>query len=120
MSNFDISTASYNDTMRMLEPSDPCHADTFNVLFGQLLNNTVALYQVQNNMASGFDDPGLALRLMFLGWRYRNEEVNAALAEKVDMTEPLINLNTAASSGTDDAELYDAICALGWQDDVIV
>ena len=28
-------------------------------------------------------------------------------------------LNTTASSGTTDAKLYDAIVALGWQDDVI-
>ena len=39
---------------------------------------------------------------------------------KVDMTEPMLNLNTAAASGTDDAELYDAIVALGWENDVIV
>ena len=39
---------------------------------------------------------------------------------KVDMTTPLINLDTSAASGTDDAELYDAIVALGWQNDVIV
>lgn len=34
--------------------------------------------------------------------------------------DPYIALDTSASSGTVDAELYDAICALGWQDDVIV
>ena len=39
---------------------------------------------------------------------------------KVDMTTPLINLDTSAASGTDDADLYDAIVALGWQNDVIV
>lgn len=39
---------------------------------------------------------------------------------KVDMTTPLINLDTSAASGTDDAELYDAIVALGWESDVIV
>lgn len=118
MSNFDTSTASYNDTMRMLEPSDPCHADTFNVLFGQLLNNTVALYQVQNNMASGFDDPGLALRLMFLGWRYRNEEVNAALAEKVDMTDMKCYLDVNAPASSTDGRLTAALEALGWLSEV--
>lgn len=39
---------------------------------------------------------------------------------KVDMTIPLINLDTSAASGTDDAELYDAIVALGWESDVLV
>jgi len=39
---------------------------------------------------------------------------------KVDITTPLINLDTSAASGTDDAELYDAIVALGWESDVIV
>ena len=39
---------------------------------------------------------------------------------KVDMTDALLNLDTSAASGTDDAELYDAIRALGWQNDVIV
>jgi hypothetical protein len=39
---------------------------------------------------------------------------------KIDKTTPLINLDTAAESGTDDAALYDAIVALGWQNDVIV
>ena len=34
--------------------------------------------------------------------------------------DPYISLDTSAASGTVDAELYDAICALGWQDDVIV
>lgn len=41
-------------------------------------------------------------------------------SNKVDMTTPLLNLDTSAASGTDDAELYDAIRALGWQNDVIV
>lgn len=34
--------------------------------------------------------------------------------------DPYIALDTTAAAGTVDAELYDAICALGWQDDVIV
>lgn len=118
MSNFDISTASYNDTMRMLEPSDPCHADTFNVLFGQLLNNDVVLNQTQNSMASGYEDPGLALRLMFLGWRHHNEEVDAALAEKVDMTEMKCYLDVNAPASSTDGQLTAALEALGWLSDV--
>ena len=33
MSNFDISGAVFNDQLRMLETTDPAHADTFNPLF---------------------------------------------------------------------------------------
>lgn len=35
---------------------------------------------------------------------------------KVDVAVPKITLNTSAASGTDDADLYAAITALGWQD----
>lgn len=42
------------------------------------------------------------------------------LANKVDMTDAMLELDTSAASGTDDADLYDAIVALGWQNDVIV
>lgn len=56
------------------------------------------------------------------GTRLSTAESNITTLQnnKVDMTTPLINLDTAAASGTDDAELYDAIVALGWQNDVIV
>lgn len=43
MSEFDISGAKFNEHMRMLEPTDPAHANTFNPLFQQLLENDVAL-----------------------------------------------------------------------------
>ena len=33
MSNFDISGAVFNDQLRMLETTDPAHADMFNALF---------------------------------------------------------------------------------------
>ena len=41
MSNFDISGAVFNDQLRMLETTDPAHADMFNALFGQLIQNDV-------------------------------------------------------------------------------
>ena len=40
--------------------------------------------------------------------------INTLQTNKVDMTTPAINLNTAAEAGSDDAELYDAIHYLGW------
>ena len=40
-------------------------------------------------------------------------------AKFIDISEPKIELDTTATSGTDKA-LYDAIVALGWQNDVIV
>lgn len=41
-------------------------------------------------------------------------------AENVDdLLEGLINLDTTASPGTTDGDLYAAIVALGWENDVI-
>lgn len=39
--------------------------------------------------------------------------------KRVRMDTPYLELDTTAESGTDDAVLYDAIVAIGWQDDVI-
>lgn len=52
MSYFDTSGASFNANLRMLETSDPCHADTFNALFGQLINNDVAIQKAAGGFAS--------------------------------------------------------------------
>lgn len=43
MANFDISNSKFNDQVRKLEVTDPCHADTFNNIFNILVNNDVAL-----------------------------------------------------------------------------
>lgn len=44
MSNFTVKDPpEYNDEMRMLEPTDPAHADVFNALFEQLINNDAFL-----------------------------------------------------------------------------
>lgn len=43
----------------------------------------------------------------------------AAAAQKVDMTTPEYNLDTTASAGTTDGDLYAAITALGWEREVI-
>lgn len=52
MSNFDTSGASFNANLRMLETSDPCHADTFNALFAQLINNDVAIQKAAGGFAA--------------------------------------------------------------------
>ena len=36
-----------------------------------------------------------------------------------DLLDGLIDIDTSAASGTTDGDLYAAIVALGWQDDVI-
>lgn len=43
MANFDISNAKFNDQVKRLEVTDPCHANTFNNILGILVNNDVAL-----------------------------------------------------------------------------
>lgn len=43
MSYFDVSSAVFNEQLRKLEVTDPSHADTFNQLFAQLIQNDVAL-----------------------------------------------------------------------------
>lgn len=52
MSNFDTSGASFNANLRMLDTSDPCHADTFNALFAQLINNDVAIQKAAGGFAA--------------------------------------------------------------------
>lgn len=49
----------------------------------------------------------------------QNKVLKIAFDAKVDITNPMISIDTSATSGTD-KELYDAIVALGWQNDVIV
>lgn len=43
MANFDISGARFNEQLRMLETTDPVHADLMNAMFGQLIKNDVAM-----------------------------------------------------------------------------
>lgn len=50
MSYFDISGATFDENLRKLETSDPAHADVFNALLGQLINNDVALKEAVTNL----------------------------------------------------------------------
>ena len=43
MSFFDVNNAVFNEYLRKLETTDRNHADVFNELFGQLIQNDVAL-----------------------------------------------------------------------------
>lgn len=119
MANFDISSAEYDPSLRQLETSDPCHASTFNAPLGQLLGNDVALKRMRDDARSGLDDPGLALRVLFIAIRSIKTNLENTLAEKIDKTRPRINLDTQAAASTVDGKLYAAICALGWESEVI-
>lgn len=52
MSYFDISGATFDENLRKLETSDPAHADVFNALLGQLINNDVALKEAVTKICS--------------------------------------------------------------------
>ncbi len=52
MSNFTIKDPpEYSDEMRMLEPTDPAHANKFNPLFEKLLNNGAFLKKAEETLA---------------------------------------------------------------------
>lgn len=71
MSNFDISGAVFNDQLRMLETTDPAHADVFNALFGQLIQNDVALRDAASIFAKNKNEQALfLLNLRRTGKRY--------------------------------------------------
>ena len=43
MANHDITDPTYNPSLRMFETSDPVHADVYNAVMNQLINNDVAI-----------------------------------------------------------------------------
>lgn len=61
MSNFDISGATFNDQLRMLETTDPVHADVFNALFAQLIQNDVSLRDAASIFAKSKNEQALFL-----------------------------------------------------------
>lgn len=71
MSNFDISGATFNDQLRMLETTDPVHADVFNALFAQLIQNDVSLRDAASIFAKSKNEQALfLLNLRRTGKRY--------------------------------------------------
>ncbi len=62
MENFEIKEPrEYNEVLRMLEPTDPDHADTFNALFEQLINNDAFLKKLLEKLKEEAtqSEPGL-------------------------------------------------------------
>ena len=51
MANYDVSNPIYNSSMRKLEQSDPAHANIFNLLFQQLLENDECLKKEKDELA---------------------------------------------------------------------
>lgn len=71
MANFDISGARFNDQLRMLETTDPVHADLMNAMFGQLINNDVAMRDAVSVFAKSKNEQALfLLNLRRTGKRY--------------------------------------------------
>ena len=71
MANFDISGARFNDQLRMLETTDPVHADLMNSMFGQLINNDVAMRDAVSVFAKSKNEQALfLLNLRRTGKRY--------------------------------------------------
>lgn len=61
MSYFDISGATFDENLRKLETSDPAHAEVFNALLGQLINNDVALKEAVTKFAASKNEQALFL-----------------------------------------------------------
>lgn len=61
MSYFDISGATFDENLRKLETTDPAHADVFNALLGQLINNDVALKEAVTKFAASKNEQALFL-----------------------------------------------------------
>ena len=61
MSYFDISGATFDENLRKLEITDPAHADVFNALLGQLINNDVALKEAVTKFAASKNEQALFL-----------------------------------------------------------
>ena len=61
MAYFDTDNPVFNERMRMLETTDPGHADVFNALFRQLIQNDVALKEAVTNFASSKNEQALFL-----------------------------------------------------------
>lgn len=71
MANFDISGARFNEQLRMLETTDPVHADLMNAMFWQLIKNDVAMRDAVSVFAKSKNEQALfLLNLRRTGKRY--------------------------------------------------
>lgn len=93
MSFFDVNNAVFNEYLRMLETTDRNHADVFNELFGQLIQNDVALKEAVTNFAGTKNEQAL-----FLLNLHKDGKKYGVHFDNYDVT--------PASTGT---RLYDAV-----------
>lgn len=49
MADFNVSNPTYSNKIRMLEKSDPAHANIFNPMFQQLLENNEAIKHMKDD-----------------------------------------------------------------------
>lgn len=61
MSYFDVSNATFNEQLRMLETTDPAHADVFNPIFSQLIENDVSLKEAVTSFVGTKNEQALFL-----------------------------------------------------------
>lgn len=61
MSYFDVSNATFNEQLRMLETTDPAHADVFNLILGQLIENDVSLKEAVTSFVGTKNEQALFL-----------------------------------------------------------
>lgn len=93
MSFFDVNNAVFNEYLRKLETTDRNHADVFNELFGQLIQNDVALKEAVTNFAGTKNEQAL-----FLLNLHKDGKKYGVHFDNYDVT--------PASTGT---RLYDAV-----------
>ena len=61
MSYFDVSNATFNEQLRMLETTYPAHADVFNLILGQLIENDVSLKEAVTSFVGTKNEQALFL-----------------------------------------------------------
>lgn len=93
MSYFNVDNAVFNEHLRMLETTDRNHADVFNELFGQLIENDVALKEAATSFAGTKNEQAL-----FLLNLHKDGKKYGVHFDNYDVT--------PASTGT---RLYDAV-----------
>lgn len=66
MANFDVSNPVYSNELRMLEKSDPAHANMFNPLFQQLLENDESIKHIKDDKNSNTYHFGVENGLLYI------------------------------------------------------
>lgn len=66
MANFNVSDPKYSKDIRMLEKSDPAHANIFNPMFQQLLENDEAIKHMKDDKNANTYHFGVENGLLYL------------------------------------------------------